>query len=426
MKTAAAAMAILACAAIPLHRASAQEPAPADFPVILEIAFAGNDTTQPKVMLREMIVGIGDPADPVKVERSRQGIQDLGLFKSVSVEQTVLDGGVRLTFTVEEKWYVMPIPSYSTNSDGKDAYGMSLRWFNVAGLNQTLRGTWSNSDDKRINKGRRTRYALDYSIPFVFDSPYNVGFGLGHSRTPILAATNYVETFDSASVGVSRTFPTEVASQGWTLGGSLAWSSQDTHGDPGTPAPYGMASAVGLSANYRDIRFRVFSEEGTSYGARVSSAVENLGSDYSFNLLSATYSRLLPLGATPHQNLNLYANAASYHGGPTGVKSDIGVYSLGGASSLRGYPSDIFQGDAYYYLAAEYLRPVGWEWLRVVVIAEAGNVFGDAHDFSLARTNASVGLGVRVRFISLVNFELEAGVAWPVDGGGARFFASKV
>lgn len=407
--------------------AFAQEP----YPVIREIAFTGNDTTQPKVMLREMTVAIGDSADPVKIERSRQGIQDLGLFKSVSVKQTMLDEGLRLTFTVEEKWYILPIPRYSINSDGKNSYGLSLRWFNVAGLNHTLRGTWANSDDKKANKGRRTRYALDYNIPFVFDSAYNLGFGAGHSSTPILAdpilaTPDYVETFDSASVGVSRTFSTGAASQGWTLGSSLAWSRQDTQGDVGTPLPYGMATALGLSADYRDIRFKVFSEEGTRYGARASSAVEGAGSDYSFNLFTASYSALMKLGATPHQNLNLHLNAGSYHGGPIGVESESGVFSLGGASSLRGYYSDLFQGDAYYYLAAEYLRPVGWEWLRVVVIAETGKVFADAHDFSLSRTNASLGLGLRVRFITLVNFELEAGMAWPLDGGGARFFASNV
>ncbi len=421
MKTAAAAIAFVVCAAV-TSSASAQDP----YPVIREIVFAGNDITQPKVMLREMSVGIGDPADPVRIERSRQGIQDLGLFKSVSVEQTPVDDGLRLTFTVEEKWYILPIPRLSTNSDGKDSYGLSLRWFNIAGLNHTLRGTWANSDERKANKGRRTRYALDYGIPFVFDSPYNLGFGVGYSSTPIIASPDYVETFDTAAVGVSRTFSTEAASQGWTVGGNLGWSNQDTHGDAGTPAPYGRATSAGLFAGYRDIRFKIFSEEGTAYSARLSGTVEELASDYSFSLLTAAYSHLRPLGATPHQNLNLYFNAGSYNGGPTGVRTDGGAFSLGGASSLRGYPSDFFQGDAYYYLAAEYLRPVGWDWLRAVVIAEAGNVFGDAHDFSLNRVNASVGLGLRLRFISLVNFELEAGVAWPLDGAAARFFASNV
>lgn len=433
MKTAAAAMALVFCAAVPLRCAAAQEayPTVAVHPTVLEIVFAGNDTTQPKVMLREMTVGIGDPADPLKIERSRQGIQDLGLFKSVSVEQTPLEGGVRLTFTVDEKWYFLPTPRLSTNSDGKNSYGLSLRWFNVAGLNHTLRGSWVDSDDKKDNKGRRIRYGLNYSIPFVFDSPYNINFGAGHSRTPILAnpilaTPNYVETFDSASFGISRTFSTEVASQGWTLGGNVGWSNQDTQGEAGTPAPYGMATALGLSADYRDIRFKIFSEEGDSYSARVTSAVRGVASDYSFNILTAAYSRLLPLGATPHQNLNLHINAGSYHGGPTGVETDSGVFTLGGAGALRGYSSDFLQGDAYYLLSAEYLRPVGWEWLRVVAIAEAGNVFANASDFSLNRVYASVGLGLRVRFIALVNFEMELGVAWPMDGGGARIFASKV
>lgn len=429
MRAAAVTMVLLTSAVVPLQSVSAQDAYPAIElpPAVREIVFAGNHTTQPKVMLREMTLAIGDPADPLKIERSRQGIQDLGLFKSVSVEQFPLDDGVRLVFTVEEKWYILPIPRYSINSDGKNSYGLSMRWFNVAGLNHTLRGSWSNSDEKKSNKGRRTRYGLDYYIPFIFDSSYNLGFGVGHSRTPIIALpTDYEETVDSASVSLSRTFSGEAASQGWTVGGNLFWSEQDTEGDPGTPEPYGTATALGVSADYRDIRFKVFSEEGTAYGARIFSATEGVGSDYSFNVVSAYYSYLLPVGQMLHQNLNFHVNAGSYHGGPTGVETESGVFTLGGASALRGYDSDILVGDAYYLVSAEYLRPVGWNWLRVVAIAEAGNVFTDAHDFSLRQVQASAGLGLRVRFTSLVNFELELGVAWPVDGGGARFFASKV
>jgi outer membrane protein assembly factor BamA len=401
--------------------AGAQDP----YPVIREITFVGNDTTQPKVMLREMSVGVGEPADPALIERSRQAVLDLGLFNEVAVEQTPLDDGVRLTFTVKEKWYILPIPRYSVTSDGKDQYGMSLRWFNVAGLNHTLLGNWTNADDKKVNKGRSTRYRLGYSMPLVFDSPYNLGFGVGHSRTPIIASPDYVETFDSASVGLSRTFPVEAASQGWTVGGNVAWSNQDTHGDL-APDRYGMATAPGLFANYRDVRFKVYSEEGVSYGAEIYSATEGVASDYGYTMASARYSRLLAFGSTAHQNLNLLANAGSYHGGATGVTTDFGQFSLGGASSMRGYPIDRFQGDAYYYLAAEYLRPVGWDWLRLVVIAEAGNTFADAHSSNLSHIYGSVGVGLRLRLITFVNVEVEMGVAWPLDGGESRFFASRV
>ncbi len=49
-------------------------------PPIRDIRFEGNRVTSDRVMLREMVVAVGDPADPARIERSRQAIQDLTLF----------------------------------------------------------------------------------------------------------------------------------------------------------------------------------------------------------------------------------------------------------------------------------------------------------------------------------------------------------
>ena len=65
-------------------------------------------------------------------------------------------------------------------------------------------------------------------------------------------------------------------------------------------------------------------------------------------------------------------------------------------------------------------------WLRTVVIAEAGNVFAQPNDIDVFDVKASLGLGVRLRISTFVNFEVEAGVAVPVDGGEVRFFAGRV
>ena len=73
------------------------EPAP---PVIREIEFRGNETTRPVTMLREMSLHVGDPADAREIERSRQGVQDLGLFRSVDADLEPGEGGVRLVVKV--------------------------------------------------------------------------------------------------------------------------------------------------------------------------------------------------------------------------------------------------------------------------------------------------------------------------------------
>ena len=52
-------------------------------PIIVDIVFQGNKVTRPQ----EMLLSKGDPADPEKVELSRQAIMDLNLFKSAVIEQ---------------------------------------------------------------------------------------------------------------------------------------------------------------------------------------------------------------------------------------------------------------------------------------------------------------------------------------------------
>jgi outer membrane protein assembly factor BamA len=397
----------------------------AELPVIREIVFEGNDTTRPAVMLREMVVKVGDPADPAKIERSRQGIQDLGLFKAVDARVTPIADGVRVTFAVEEKWYILPIPRLDANSEGENAYGVSVRWYNVDGRNHTLRANWTRRDEEKINKGESTSYSMSYSMPFVLGTPYGVSVSGGHSETPISDFGGYTESSNSFGVGFSRTFAAGPASQGFSTGLSLSWNRQDTEG-PNAPAPYGNATALGLSASYRDVRDNLFSEEGITGSVSAAGAMEGAGSDYSFSTASARIRRYDVVGTRPHQNLNFGAVVGTYHGGPTEYKTYKGVFGLGGASVMRAYPGDFVVGDFFYHVDGEYLRPIVADWLRFLVVAEAGNAFSDASEIE-DRVYGSIGLGLRVRLTFLVNVEVEAGVAWPLDGTrGARFYASKV
>ena len=120
------------CAGFALALLFSPLPVPAeDWPTISGIDFAGNDITRPETMRRELLVHVGDPADPEAIERSRQAVQDLGLFRWVAVERKRLDDGtIRLTFVVHEKWYILPLPRVEGNSNGDYGYGGQV-WVNV-------------------------------------------------------------------------------------------------------------------------------------------------------------------------------------------------------------------------------------------------------------------------------------------------------
>ncbi|PPE72357.1 hypothetical protein C3942_18755 [Solimonas fluminis] len=405
--------------------ASAWAQAEQGVPAIREIAFEGNDTTRPRTMLREMVVTVGDPADPEKVERSRQAVQDLGLFKEVSVRQEPIDGGVRLVFRVRERWYVLPTPRVDAKAGGEYSYGAQVVWNNLWGLDHTLRVIWEREDNKEAGVGLQTNHAFSYSAPQVFDSRY----GVGVSASEIVRPTDlpggggtYEETLQYLSLGLTRNLSEGPRSQGWSIGAGLGWFNQETTG-PGAPEPYGSATAPFASVNYRDLRLRIYSEEGVVFRSSLQASAKDWASDYGFVSYNGRYARYLHVGQADHQTLHFFAELGARLDGPP----DEDAYYLGGDSLLRGYDKEFVEGDAVYRVAAEFARPLHWRWLRWVLIAEAGNVFERPQDFTLGRVYTSVGAALRLRLSWFVNVEVEAGVAIPVgDDGGARFFAGAV
>lgn len=424
-------LALLLCGGVVQAQPAALPEAPADpltatadpvtWPTIVDIAFEGNDTTQPRTMQRELVIQVGDPADPARIERSRQAVLNLGLFKQVDVREERIASGVRVVFVVRERYFILPTPRFDAKSDGRYAYGAQLRWNNLWGLNHTLRLFWEQEEQQREGIGKDTQWSAGYYAPFVADTPYNVGLAADYTTRPVIGqAGAYDEEFRSSVATVSRTFSDGPASQGWTVGGGLRWQEQRTQGVFARPA-YGEATAPLVYVNFRDFHQRIYSEVGTVYGAGYEYADDGWG-DYGYANLSLGGLRYLQLGSTEHQTLHLIANTGLQFGGP----GEVERYSLGGASRLRGYDLDFIEGNAYWYTAVELARPVRWRWLRAVLMIEAGNVAATPEDMN-GRVYGSVGAGLRLRFSNFINFEVEAGIALPLNGdGGARFFAGGV
>lgn len=389
---------------------------------IVEIAFEGNDTTQAKVMLRELVVRVGDAAEAQALERSRQGLLDLGLFRRVEVRTEALGDGVRVVFRVEERYYLLPTPRFDAKSDGRYAYGAQVRWDNVAGLNHSLRVFAEQAERRREGIGMETNYAAGYTAPFVFDTPYTLGLGAGYLSRPVeLQAGEYEERFRSLGVGLSRTFSDGPASQGFTIGGGLGWREQATSGALARPA-YGAALSPSLFVSHSDFHNRIYSDVGRYWRIGARFAEDGWGSDYSYVDVDTAWIRQWQVGRTEHQTFHLRAFTGAYFSGPDEVRE----YALGGASFLRGYDSSFIEGNAYYYATAEFARPLWRRWLRWVVLAEVGNVFRRPEDADWDRPYGSLGLGLRLRFSRFVNFEIEFGYAIPLDGGSGRIFASRV
>ena len=405
--------------------AGAQEPQ-----TIVAIEFRGNETTQPVTMLREMSIHVGDPVDAREVERSRQGVQDLGLFRSVDADLEPAEGGVKLVIKVKEKHYILPLPRADATSDGGYGYGAQLVWNNVWGLNHVFnpyfeRRQPSEGDEDPEKRGVQTRSQLRYTAPFVYEK-VGASFAAGYFKTPYLEPLEYEETTTFVTVGLLRKLSEGHRSQGWTGTTALTWNNQEHSGAaaPTDPADVAKGHAVSLAvgAFYRDLHFNVYSDEGVSYGFEVQSATKDIASDYDFTSYGLAWYRYLNVGTTPHQNLNFSLDVRARHDGRYGGD----YYAIGGVETVRGFEPETVKGDAYYAASIEYLRPVFRNSIRALVVLDGANAFADADDVNLDKVYTSLGLGVRFRMQAFVALDLELGIAWPLNGGGPRLFATKV
>ncbi|MCK9490330.1 MAG: BamA/TamA family outer membrane protein [Xanthomonadales bacterium] len=401
---------------------------------IVDIRIIGNDVTKARIIEQELAVGVGDVATGQALADSRQAVQDLGLFRNVEISQQPVDGGVALVVQVREKRYFLPIPRLDTSSDLDYTYGAQLRWSNVWGLNHRLTAYVEETkyrQDRNLDSSRSAR--VSYLAPYIAGSDYSLNVTAERTEQVTLNRRNpgpdgdntFDETFQHFEILGLRSFNPTRPRVGWTLGTGLFWQQQETGGALAPPSD-GTATAVVGIASYDDMRFNVYSNTGQHLDLRAELALNGVGSDYGYERLEATYRNYRAIGNTPHQTAHVIAAGGVLAGGPRSRNT----FSMGGSSRMRGYDSDYIEGDSYWYLAGEYLRPVRWNWLRMLAVAEVGgarrNVFAAYPDRDQGERSlfASVGLGFRARITWFVDIDLELGVAMPlVDGDGLRFFA---
>jgi outer membrane protein assembly factor BamA len=393
------------------------------WPVIEAIELEGNRVTRDRVIERELSLTPGDPADPEVLERNRQAVEDLGLFRRVEFKTApAAGGGVVLKITVREKRYLLPLPRIDSSSDGDVSYGAQLRWANVRGLNHRLNLTVEEGRYPDGNRREREREAsLAYVAPFINDTDWALSGRLQALErvTPLDDERNYQETYHRAEVLAIKDLTTGRPRHGWRIGGGLFVEDEANKGEFAPPSEGHTTALVGV-ASYEDLRFHVYSETGRKFEARAEMATDRLGSDYSYEMWQARYFESRPWGERDHQTWHLIGLLGERRGGP--MPRDM--YSLGGSSRLRGYESEFLLGDRVYYGSVEWLRPIRRDWLRGVLMLEAGGTDRDRDGLRSASPFASIGLGVRMRFTWFVDLEFELGIAYPLrGGGGARFFA---
>lgn len=389
-------------------------------PVVVAIHFDGNRVTQPGTLARELQIQVGDPYDASQVERSRQAIQDLGLFRAVTVSSETLGAGVDLTFTVVEKWYLQAYPRLSANSDGQSSVGAELRWNNLWGLNHSLRLLGRSRDSRDADRGRDLSYRASYSAPFLLGARTGLSGRVTHNVTPFTEPWVYDETLNEAELMITRAFGQDgSASKGWSLGAGPLWRDHSISGSDQARA-YSTSYALATQLDYQDIHNRIYSDEGRQFSLRFELADQHLGSDFSASLLTATWKQAMSIGMAAHQTLDWGLSLGLSNNGLT----DRPTFSLGGTTGLKGFERRSFEGDRYYLAHINLMRPLFWDSLRGAIGLEVGNASFTGEDI-FGTPHISLNAGLRFRPRRLVNFEVELGIALPLNDGGSRFYAQK-
>ncbi len=153
--------------------------------VIHEVQLQGNETTKDFVLLRELTFQVGDSVKVENLENlleeNRKRIYNLRLFHYVNYSYTCNEGLVIVTYQVQERVYLYPIPifdfadrNFNAWLEKKDLnridYGFTLTRKNFRGRNEDVR--------LRLQHGFNRRIELSYRVPYLAGSR-NFGYEIG-------------------------------------------------------------------------------------------------------------------------------------------------------------------------------------------------------------------------------------------------------
>jgi outer membrane protein assembly factor BamA len=399
---------------------------------ISEIRIAGNLRTRPGTLLREMYVHVGDPADPAAIERSRQAILDLELFKSVRADVLPGTEGAIVVFTVEEKRYLFALPVLGRSPDGDITYGVQGRIDNFRGRGHRLEAEIERTDLRSgaaLDDERTLR--IQHDLARFRNGPWNIDTDARYRRALLDtdregAMGRYDSHAGRLAILASRWKQARGPSRGWRLGAGVSYENLRFDLIEGDPAPYFDTTEVGLLGRvlHRDVRNFELNRAGHELTVDLDAFTTALGCAADRIEGRARYRSYNPLGRRRYTNLDYQVRAAfasrSLFGDP--------VFDIGGGSRLRGYDRGEIEGDAYVLGNVEFLTPIGrHDALRGVLFLDVGDAFRGARDATLAHLEVAGGVGLRLKVRSFVRLELSVDVAHGFDGshdGDTHVYAS--
>jgi len=152
---------------------------------IEQILITGNNVTEPEIITREMITQEKTYTTVETLNEDLQRIYNLGLFNKVDIMPYPSSAtGYHLIITVEERFYILPIPigGFKEGDWSKFWAGLNLKWRNFRGRNETLGLSFGIFYEPFIN--------ASYSVPWIgkkahFFGTYDIGYSVNNNKSII-------------------------------------------------------------------------------------------------------------------------------------------------------------------------------------------------------------------------------------------------
>lgn len=296
---------------------------------VAEVEFEGNRRTREVVLRRRVRVERGDPLDPLRIERARQRLSQLGTFDSVNTRiEPVDESSRRVIYQVDEGRLLNVNLLFGYGSYELARGGVELELFN-------LWGRAHNARIKGVQSFKSTSGEFLYSIPQVLGRDLDIFLqGNGLRREEV----SFTREEFGGGIGVHRFF------QPISSDVSLRYNYQILNAANIFPAvaSEGLTNpsvgAVILDFKHDRRNNPLLPRSGYKIFASFETASSSLGGDANYQRVDLLPSIHIPLGRGSFLAAGVSHGAAISFGEVSGNLPFNRRYFPGGDNSIRGYP----------------------------------------------------------------------------------------
>ncbi len=366
-----------------------------------QINISGNTSTRDKVIRRQLMFFEGDVLTSTRLKRSYQRINNLGFFEQVdlktkaSSQENALDIDLRVkerltgSFSMGAGW----------SSVNKVVGNVSISQGNLFGRGQRL--VLSGSFGRIVQN-----FNLEFTEPWLFDTPLSAGFALYSSTRKRLSYNNY--QVDRTGGKINLGYPLTSYTRAYF---NYRYDVADVRDIPSNASiiikrqkgkTTTSSTTFTLVRDSRDNRLRPTS--GSNNSASYEFAGSILGGTNYFHRTAATSSWHFPLfWKFVFSTRGQIRYQSSYAGRKLPIQE---LFVTGGAQTVRGFQGgSLGPREGYYVIGgnkslvfnAEIHFPL-FDPLAGVLFFDMGNVFAEGVNYQL--NNLRTGAGVGIRFFT--------------------------